>query len=485
MSEAVKSANEFRRNVRQAKAEARREGKEDLRECAGCKKKMLESMKVSETLPRVLNAEVSFHTPTAPTAEPRVELLKLYGRHVLFDVNSLLAVEVSASAAQYVRERGEAPPQVHGALWCGQQPQWPLMQSPPMKLVLLVSMACNLNCRYCFATANRSKSAHMPRDVALRALDLLRGPINVSFFGGEPLLAWDTVKAVCEEAVKRTPEGKRPRLHVTTNGTLLDADRAATIKRYGMSVLVSLDGPHDVHNAQRPMGTRDSFNATMDGLRQLKAAGVRAFLRATFDDPDTDLAALMAFFAGLADAGLAGGVSIEPAVLSEGCGTGVLTMAGIEQLSKRYHQAAQWYVERARAGTPLDFPPFRKMIERILYTRHAKSECGAGVGYLTVAPDGAIHACHKAGCEIGHLDYGVDEARRAAWADNRVYVQGDCMSCWARYLCGGGCRHHRLALSGDLHGASPAPCAVKKMLITEALWIIAELGPERCKEFIR
>ena len=83
------------------------------------------------------------------------------------------------------------------------------------------------------------------------------------------------------------------------------------------------------------------------------------------------------------------------------------------------------------------------------------------------------------------MRYGVDERLRAAWSDNRVYQGPGCMACWARYLCGGGCRHHRLEISGRIDAPAPAQRRIRKIIIRECLWILCELGPEKLKAFIR
>ena len=43
---------------------------------------------------------------------------------------------------------------------------------------------------------------------------------------------------------------------------------------------------------------------------------------------------------------------------------------------------------------------------------------------------------------MGSLDDGIDTSRQADWlATRHVHRQEPCRSCWARYLCGGGCHH--------------------------------------------
>ena len=71
-------------------------------------------------------------------------------------------------------------------------------------------------------------------------------------------------------------------------------------------------------------------------------------------------------------------------------------------------------------------------------------------GYFGVSADGELAACHRfvgdPGGQFGDLTRGVDGARQAIWLTERhVDRQAPCTSCWARYLCGGGCHHEVLA----------------------------------------
>jgi uncharacterized protein len=119
------------------------------------------------------------------------------------------------------------------------------------------------------------------------------------------------------------------------------------------------------------------------------------------------------------------------------------------------------------------------MLERLAGRAHAPSECGAGCGYAAVGPDGTVYACHREGpSRIGHLDSGIHEAARAAWADNRLYARRGCMECWARWLCGGGCRIDSLERSGDISVPEAASCVFKRTFAEEAVWLISELTEE-------
>jgi uncharacterized protein len=75
--------------------------------------------------------------------------------------------------------------------------------------------------------------------------------------------------------------------------------------------------------------------------------------------------------------------------------------------------------------------------------------CGAGGGYFSVAADGRWYACHRAignaSFELGSSE-GIDAARRRRFLEARhVHSQTECRTCWARYLCSGGCHQEAAA----------------------------------------
>jgi len=70
--------------------------------------------------------------------------------------------------------------------------------------------------------------------------------------------------------------------------------------------------------------------------------------------------------------------------------------------------------------------------------------CGSARSYVAVGADGDFWTCHRTvdnpAYRLGDLDEGLSAAARQAFLDRRrVDAQEPCRSCWARYLCGGGC----------------------------------------------
>jgi uncharacterized protein len=456
----------------------------------------------------VLNDELTLRTATAP-AEPDVWFFEHYGERIVLDANSLCAArldegsfgrlkKLSDAAGGHLARARRTPEGVSGPLFSRSKPQFTLARSTPVRRVVLnVTHGCNLECVYCFrrkeaqdgdgmdcmdAVDGMDKSnARMTFKTAMKGVRLIAPgyDVDVAFFGGEPLLEWELIQRVMEESRRVAMQRRaRAKFHITTNAVLLDAEKAEYLSGRNCSLLVSLDGPEAIHDAVRPArGGGGSFAATMRGLEAAARTplGRRTMARATFMDSEPRLVERLEFLAGLHEAGLINGYSVEPAVLAEGC---VRRERGLDRrrIAEEYHAAAEWYVERARRGRPAGFFHFRKLTERLRRCRHSGTECGAGNGYVTVAPDGTIHACHREGTAIGHVESGIDEERRSAWGDNRLYTHEECMRCWGRYLCGGGCRQARLELGGDTRARTPDLCFLKRTMLKECLWIAARTG---------
>jgi uncharacterized protein len=92
------------------------------------------------------------------------------------------------------------------------------------------------------------------------------------------------------------------------------------------------------------------------------------------------------------------------------------------------------------------FSNFETALHEIHRGSHRPYPCGAGAAYLSVDVDGGLYACHRLVDDerfaMGDVASGSDLARRAAHlAERHVHRQEPCRSCWARYLCGGGCYH--------------------------------------------
>jgi uncharacterized protein len=374
----------------------------------------------------------------------RPRVFRLAGRRISFDPDSLEAC---------LLEDGEPPPEA--SLECPSFPAQP--NRHPRAICLSLTRECNLACTYCYVRngVGRRAPERMTKETVTRALDLFGQPtgrLQVSFFGGEPVMAWGLVKwgveratAVARAAGLREP----PHFHLTTNGTLLTDDRLDFLAEHGFSMIVSIDGPEVLHDRHRRFTqSAGSYGKVVDALHRVAdrpRLAAHTTLRSTFLPGQAEMAARLEELNDLCDLGCAHAVSVEPAVVSESTCPIESGEFAPGELARAILEGARWCVDRARGGKQARFHLLTVTLRRLLRRQPAPTECGAGWGYAAVAPSGEVFACHKeAGRSIGHVRYGFDEEARTPWRENRWYGRPKCRRCWARNLCGGGCRAQAL-----------------------------------------
>lgn len=128
------------------------------------------------------------------------------------------------------------------------------------KLVLNVTNVCNLGCKYCYAGGGNYSSSEcmMSVEAAQKAIDLFYSRYKnikvIQFFGGEPLLNEPVIRFSCEYITKLYREQaieSLPEFGLVTNGTVYSEEIADTIRKFNISVTISVDGPLNVHDQMR------------------------------------------------------------------------------------------------------------------------------------------------------------------------------------------------------------------------------------------
>ncbi|WP_211193980.1 radical SAM/SPASM domain-containing protein [Pyxidicoccus fallax] len=328
------------------------------------------------------------------------------------------------------------------------------VEAPPVRaLSLAVAQKCNLGCTYCYAQQGDfgGPARNMPLETALEAVDLLlrdagRGErVNLSFLGGEPLFNRSVIRA----ATERAAEGARAKgvsltLSLTTNGTLLTPEDADFLEAHGFAVTVSLDGPREVHDRLRAFkGGQGSFDKVMVNVKPLleRQREMQVSARVTVTPRNLELRQTLDTFV---DLGFHS-VGFSP-MLASPTGRDELGHDALERMLEQMVDCGREFERRLVAGRRYPFSNMVNAMRELHKGTHRPYPCGAGAGYLGVSASGELAACHRfVGDEegaLGDLTTGVDRERQARWLTERhVHRQEPCRSCWARYLCSGGCHH--------------------------------------------
>jgi len=97
--------------------------------------------------------------------------------------------------------------------------------------------------------------------------------LKIEFQGGEPTLNWPTIVHVVRDATSRAEaEGRTVDFVIATNLSAIDDEMLAFCKDHRIHLSTSLDGPADLHNANRPRPGRDSYERFRGNLDRARAA---------------------------------------------------------------------------------------------------------------------------------------------------------------------------------------------------------------------
>ena len=140
-----------------------------------------------------------------------------------------------------------------------------------------VTKQCNLKCLHCYAKATAGAAPDelsLPEGLALLADLKDFGVPVVLFSGGEPLMRPDLPELVAWTVTHGM------RAVISTNGTLIDRERARQLRDLGLSYVgISLDGTAATHDRFR--GEAGAFAAAMAGVRNCQEVGLKVGLRFT------------------------------------------------------------------------------------------------------------------------------------------------------------------------------------------------------------
>lgn len=332
----------------------------------------------------------------------------------------------------------------------------------PVALSLNVAQACNLACDYCYADEGRFGGAprQMGDDLALRAIDrLIDGAagrrVTIGFIGGEPFLHRSLIHRCVRYASARAAAAAVPvGFSVATNATLLRDDDLELLRSHEFAVSVSIDGDAAIHDHHRPRRDGGGSHArVLAAIAPLLAAPGKARVAARATITRDDLRVTERLTA-LLDAGfLEAGVSPArtapdprlvfraddwPRFLAE------MTRAATGELARL----------RATRAAAFGFSNLAIALKQIHRGACRALPCGAGQSYVSLGADGHYYTCHRTiglpAFELGSLEHGPAEHKRSRFLAARdVDAQEPCRTCWARYLCGGGCHAEVTAAGRD------------------------------------
>ncbi len=171
-----------------------------------------------------------------------------------------------------------------------------LHRTDVMHLVLMPTEACNFRCTYCYESFARGK---MDRETinGLKALVEEKAAnlsqLNISWFGGEPLLALDVIEELSNSFMTSAKENDINYVcDLVTNGYLLTKEVFQKLLSWEIrQFMITIDGIEDVHDSRRHFaGDGKTFDTIIENLRAIKEVDdqFEVTIRVNFDDSNLE-----------------------------------------------------------------------------------------------------------------------------------------------------------------------------------------------------
>ncbi len=363
-----------------------------------------------------------------------------------------------------------------------------LSSMPVTHLVLNISQECNLKCIYCFGDEGRyGASGYMRSGIAGSAVDWFvrqsgdADRLSISFFGGEPFMNFSLMEEVVEYCLKiGADKGKQFLFSVFTNLTLLDDKKLAFLKKHDIRVSVSLDGPKDVQDRQRPFrhGNRSSYEVTISKIRQLLSVMPDSNGSATIMG-DTDPAAVRSFLADIGFSKLSVSYT-SPSLFedsSKGCERNLAKAAEMMEADAEIILELIKGRNKERLKDYLNRSVLFEFVDRLHQGQPVYFSCEGGKKTVAVSASGEIYLCH---CLIGNDEFRLGTVfepalERELYMKPSVLTMKKCSRCFARYFCGGKCYHDNLGMTGSAFEPPEDACNLMRQIMELAGYIFCNL----------
>lgn len=319
---------------------------------------------------------------------------------------------------------------------------------------------CNLGCKYCFSSAEPKKFGAIPWEIAKAAIDVgirnavlnrMRtgtGKLVVRFFGGgEPTEYWGSFSKIVEYARERAQATNVGILVATITNGQVDAEHFAWFEENMDEVTISMDGPSDIQNSQRPtFAGEKSFDKSWQFVTKMDELGVTIkAIRVTVTAQTVHrMPEIAEFFWDNLKKPYP--VQFEPVYFSE-VGRQNTTMPRAADFTDHFRRVEEMARNRCRAGKKHGIAGTATRPMAIRAAAYCDSLEGKG---LFVTPNGYLSLCteisspsdpRKDAYFIGGYDFATKQFHISEEGASKVRCGPPwwCRGCYAQFSCRGGC----------------------------------------------
>ncbi|MBE7057161.1 MAG: radical SAM protein [Ruminococcaceae bacterium] len=316
-------------------------------------------------------------------------------------------------------------------------------------ITLQVTRDCNFKCRYCLY-ANDSKTERNHEDInmcwetAKKTIDFLYqhsidvDTVNISFYGGEPLLNFDLIVKTVNYASEKL-QTKKVHYNMTINGSLLTDNIINFLILHNFDISISLDGPQKIQNNHRKFLRTggDTYDTVIKKINSIRRLSESYFMQHVYFLPvylnDENYQEVYDFFEKI-------GVmkdKVTPIKANLGGMDYILSEWKIHNLNKKKNGLIKGYTEN-------EISKINKIINNknlLPPCWHHNGQCIPGVQRVFIDVYGIMYPCEKItenkSFSIGNIQEGFDVERIIKFLNVGKLTATECKKCWAMRFCEG------------------------------------------------
>jgi len=305
-------------------------------------------------------------------------------------------------------------------------------------------------------------------------------PIAFSFGGGEPLLCIDLLKAIVAYIREQQWRARQPvRLHITTNGTICDANLIQWLQAEAIALTISLDGPPELHNFYRSFRHGEGSFAVVKANLAWALAELTDVQVNTVYGPET-LLALPEVVVYLRELGVS---TLQ--LLPDLCAT--WPDAALAQLDPIFQALADIQIAGYTQGQPLTLDPITSKISVLLQQGYAPTaRCALPRTQWAVAPSGNLYPGEEFIGEddaltfyLGNLQHPFDPNQPCRLLNQIGKRTQACQICPLHAYCQHWCACRNYYMTGQADQADTLFCAVERATIHAATQLLTTLAAQQ------
>lgn len=358
---------------------------------------------------------------------------------------------------------------------------------------------CNLRCKYCFADGGRvyhGENKYTNKETLGKIYKFIDNyssgkakRIRLEFVsGGETLLSKEkyieNIMYMQEEAIK---SNMNLEVFTLTNGTLLDGEMVDFINKNRIELGISLDGPSEIHNYQRPFADgSDSYGKIISNIEN-------SILKDNRENNMWVVSVVTSYTKSLIDImnhnKSLGTTTAEMRVVRGKDQYGLaMNKENIGHFIGLYDELAEYLKENTEDLKIIlnRYDTFGKILARLLTKQNVIYRCQAGKTKFSFTADGDIYPCDSfVGIEkfkIGNLHTNeMNTEVMEKFENSHVHNLNRCQNCQYKYLCGGDCYYNQFKVSDTEN--SDVFCEFQKHLCELAVDIIYHIKANSTEQF--